>query len=339
MATAQLPDVRLTGAHLGEGPFWYTLFGQRVLSDFRLPVPPEEPPVDQVADIVFHRAASETEPGPVGTKIAEQCCSHGTPITIVHRSEDEAWVWRRLIGTFVIRSGFRDVDVYPVEGGNEHFLGLMLAGQLAVFLMQLRGAPGIHASAVVPTEGAGAIVFLGPNGQGKSTMAAAFLHRGARLLSDDALVLLRRHDGLYGVPGPRLMKLWPEAVRETLQLSDELPDLLDIVKKKLLTVDGQYPLAEAPERIKGIYVLERYDPDSQGANDCTIRPLAGREGLAALLAQVASGNFLRPGEAPGLLATYARLAAQAPVRHLRYPNGFEQQATVHARILQDLNLA
>jgi hypothetical protein len=328
--------VRLVGAHLGEGPFWYTLFGERVRSDFRLPLPPEQAPVEQEVGYIFRRPESETAPPPVGPKIAEQNCSHGTPITIVHRSDDEAWVWRRLIGTFHIHSNYRLVDVYPVEGGNEHFLGLMLAGQLAVFIMQLRGAPSLHASAVVPDNGA--VVFLGQNGQGKSTMAASFLHRGARLLSDDALVLLRRPDGLYGVPGPRLMKLWPEAARQTLQLSDELPDLLDIVKKKLLTVDGQYPLAEAPERIRAVYVLERYDPQAEGRTECTIRLLSGRESLAALLAQVASGNFLRPGEATGLLATYTRLAAQAPVRHVSYPNGFEYQAAVHARILQDLNL-
>ena len=60
-------------------------------------------------------------------------------------------------------------------------------GTARLLLAQLSGAIGLHASAV--DVGGQAIVFVGRSGQGKSTLAAAFVARGAKLLADDAVLL------------------------------------------------------------------------------------------------------------------------------------------------------
>jgi len=85
-----------------------------------------------------------------------------------------------------------------------------------------------------------------------------------------------------------------------------------------------------------MYVLDRYDPARLGDTRVEIRPIAARAGVATLLAQTSYAEFLRPVEIGRFLPLYARLVAEVPLRILTYPNGFDYQEIVHARILEDV---
>jgi hypothetical protein len=77
----------------------------------------------------------------------------------------------------------------------------------------LRGLEVLHASAVVMTDGAWrgkAALFSGPQGAGKSSLAAALLRRGQQLLSDDTVALEPREGELLAHPGPALLQLRAE---------------------------------------------------------------------------------------------------------------------------------
>jgi len=252
----------------------------------------------------------------------------------VIRGPQGTWFWHQAVGTFVITPDARRVDVYPDGGVDERILGLLLAGPLSVFLLHQLGIPTLHASAVSTAEGA--VAFLGPKGQGKSSMAASFLQRDAALITDDVLPLRLLGDSIHVGPGPSIMKLWPDSASCALGLSDGLPDLMPNTTKKLLVVGDRYALAETPVRLSNLYLLDRYDPLTAGRSDISIRSLRGREAFSALLNQVSYGAFLLPSEEARFLPLYLRLLSQAPVRVLTYPQGFEHQGAVYARILSDL---
>jgi hypothetical protein len=167
-------------------------------------------------------------------------------------------------------------------------------------------------------------------------MAAAFLNHGHTLITDDALPLRVRSDGIYGGPGISIMKLWTATAENTLGLTEELPTFLHNYDKKLLRLDGRYTLADRPTRIAAVYVLNRYEPAESEGVDVSLQRLPARDGHAALIAQTSWSELLLPGEKARLIPLYAKLVAQAPVRLLRFPHGFTYQEEVRARILADV---
>src|SRR5688572_10855207 len=283
-AAGDAPASPVGGAPRG-GPWWYDVYGLHIRSDVRLPLGDAGPRV-QTADVEYVlRDAADRVPAPNGQVVASQPCGlHGFDM-LVHRGQaGETWIWHRAIATCHVLPGAHRVDVYPEPEVDEDVLGLLLIGQVAVFVLHQLGTPTLHASATVTERGG--VAFLGPKGQGKSTMVAAFLKRGATLLTDDVLPLsVDEKTGVYGSPSLPIMKLWQQTVESTLELGEELPDLVANYDKKLLRVDGRYEFAAAPARLRAFYVLNRYDPSAHGADGTTrisSRPLAGREAIAAV---------------------------------------------------------
>ncbi len=75
----------------------------------------------------------------------------------------------------------------------------VLAAQALPLAATLRGFEVLHASGVV--TGAGAVLFAGEPGAGKSSLAAAMLRAGATLLGDDAIALREGDGELLAHPG------------------------------------------------------------------------------------------------------------------------------------------
>ena len=60
------------------------------------------------------------------------------------------------------------------------------------------------------------VAFLGSNAFGKSSLAACFLEAGARLLTDDLLILRESGNRILAYPGPPRLKLFPKIARRFL---------------------------------------------------------------------------------------------------------------------------
>jgi hypothetical protein len=254
---------------------------------------------------------------------------------VVARQDDGTWWWWEGQATIHIRSDARMVTVFPQPELDMHTLSIVLMGPVAAFVLCQLGYPTLHASAVVTTHGA--VAFLGPRGRGKSTMAAAFLRRGAALLTDDILALRAGPDGVCGMPGPPLMKMWQPTVQHTLGLlADGLPNVVPDLDKKLLVMNGQYPLARAATPLRALYLLDRRAPCPAGIDAVVSRVVSKREGLTLLLGQVYGALFLNRAETSSFLPLFARLTTQATIRVLTYPSLFDWQDTVVAQIERDL---
>jgi len=166
----------------------YDLYGLTVASDIALGIPGEEAD----ADITLRRLASEaaaSDDPPAGETVAQLVIGDRRFYTAV--AVPEGYVLRiHGVCDFVMNAPVRSVECHAPETADAEFLSLLVRGALAAFVLGLRGACVLHASAV--ETDAGTVVFVGASGMGKSTMAALACRDGARFVCDD---LLRLGDG------------------------------------------------------------------------------------------------------------------------------------------------
>lgn len=224
----------------------------------------------------------------------------------------------------LLRYSIRDVADYLVREGREVVIdtrlpaetpdvALFLLGSVFGFLCHQRGLLPLHASCV--TFGDRAIAFAGPSGVGKSTVAAALLAGGAKLVSDDVTVIdVHAEGGPVVLPSFPRQKLW----RDTLTA-------LSITPGRRLRGVVDLEKFDRP-------VLDRFHPDAIPlAMICQLRSLnIGRtleiEGLRGVRSmRMLQNNVYRRRSASlmGLSAQQFRdvglLAQQVPQRALRMP--------------------
>jgi hypothetical protein len=314
----------------------YRLYGMRILSEVLLPIPELSMEDAATYDWVVRRGAPADSPAlPRVQPLAEDRAPDGTVLDRFYRHGDDAWLWDYRVGLIHLKASAGRVVVYPPPDVDEDDLGLVLIGPVFSFMLHRSGLPNLHASAVVTSFGACA--FVGPSTLGKSTLAAGLLRTGARFLTDDILPLRFGRDGVFGVPGPAMMKLWPATAQCTLGIADRLPSLTSYTDKRLLALHRhQYACEERPTRLRAIYVPQRFDPEAAGHADPVVERLGMREAVLVLLSQTFRGHYLYPQELASLLVQLRRLVSQVSVATLRIPHGLEYQNAVTAQIVEDL---
>ena len=110
---------------------------------------------------------------------------------------------------FLITGG-RDVLVEP-RGGNDHDVGVQLTPLVFTTVLQQRGVITFHACAV--ETGAGAVLFAGRSGSGKSSLLAALVERGYAMLADDAAGVAPASNGRpVALPALPRLKLWADTL-------------------------------------------------------------------------------------------------------------------------------
>jgi hypothetical protein len=316
---------------------WYTLYGRPVRSDVPLPIGPSPRPALSRPGWTFERrTTTRGAPPPDGPPVATLRGQDGATIAVRHQAPDGIWIRHPAIGACHIAPRQRRVTIYARSGIDESILGLLLASQVAVVLLHELGHVTLNASAVALPQGA--IAFLGSPGQGKSTLAASFLERGAELVTDDVLPLQSADGGVLALPGLPAMKLWPQTIHGRLEIDRAPPPISSDDQDRPLPRDGHRPFRTEPVPLRGIFVLDRYDADERGRVDVTLCRLAARDGLTAMLGHAACAALLPPEEVARLLPRYAGVAARVPIRVLSYPSGLEHRDAVHAAVAAELRL-
>jgi hypothetical protein len=133
----------------------------------------------------------------------------------------------------------------------------MIASQALPLAATIRGLEVMHASGVV-LDG-DAMLFVGPSGIGKSSLAAALVRRGASLLSDDAIALSLNDGALIAHPGSAALHLRP--AEEDRLGCDEISALgrpAGLVEGRRRYVSAQ--VAEAAQ-LAHVFMLERSERD------------------------------------------------------------------------------
>lgn len=174
-----------------------------------------------------------------------------------------------------------------------------------------RGDAPLHAAAV--DAGRGAILLAAPGRHGKTTLAAGFVRRGNRLLSED-LSCLRTGVAPVVVPGPAMLRIRPDVAEvldipraKTLEAGDE---------RLHLALDAEERGDCTPVEIRAVVFLRGAAPSVE------LRRVEAQDAIPDLFALC----FRLPGAADTERAfgAAASLAAGVPVWDLSYPLRLEE---------------
>ena len=249
----------------------------------------------------------------------------GDPAVIIHLLPPVSSISPSLEnGYFEVKSGIfrlavQEVGHYRVENGNSIFVEplkgvstekvrLFLMGSSMGALLYQRGLFPLHGSAVETPWGA--MIFVGQQGAGKSTLAAQFHRRGYRLLSDDVCAIEGAPGGLRILPALAQFRLCADAFE---RLGNPANARFDVDKFVVPMGAGYCP---QPVPLRAIHILSDHDAESPHYD-----VLRGFDRVQRLLENLYRPHYLRGQETQSdlmrLAGTIAQSATLASVQRRR----------------------
>jgi hypothetical protein len=216
-------------------------------------------------------------------------------------------------GRFLIRNG-NELTVETEPAADPSAVRAFLAGTIQAVIWHQRNLLPLRASAIVVNDRT--LVLAGPTAAGKSTLAAALLGQGHKLMADNICVLdFASSIQIRVLPGSRRVALWHDALEHLGIEIAGLPRAL--LAKKQYLIDRHDHFEPQAGNLATVVVLGR-----RVGSAVSIDRLRGFEALRALHAVVHS---IRPGRKlrgdANIFADLTRLAAAGvTVWRLRLPD-------------------
>lgn len=192
-----------------------------------------------------------------------------------------------------------------------------LVGPILGLLLRLRGAVCLHASAVSIRDRA--IIFVGSEGAGKSTTAAAFAQLGFSVLSDDIVALVEREEQFHALPAYTRLNLWPDSVKLLYGSPDALPQIMPDWSKRCLKLgeSGEARFEERTLPIGAVYVLA----DSRANLAESVEFISQKTAMMTLVTNTYATNFLDAKQRADEFAVLGRLVSAVPIRKVNAKRG------------------
>ena len=256
----------------------------------------------------------------------------GTEGRIVQRSTPQGIEVRaRRVAEFLIQPASATVQCCPEPGASPAAVRHFLLNQILPRMLAIRRPLVLHASAV--RIGRYALVFAGRSGSGKSSLAASLVaHRGAGLISDDAVIVYPGTPCLIVGTYAR-SRLWSDAQRGLGLTGDGAPPTPER-SKSLLEPTGPRSAPGTRLPAAGIVLI---DVEPTGGAGIRIHPLKGAKAVMALIER-SLGLF---DTAPSTLARQLEAAASVtasglPILGLSFPRRFDLLGSVHKALIDAL---
>ena len=161
------------------------------------------------------------------------------------------------VARYLVADG-KDVLVERL-GGSDHDIGVYLTGSVLAALLQQRGVATLHASAV-ETQ-AGAVLFLGRSGAGKSSLLAALVKRGYPMMADDVSGVVLNAGRPTLLPAFPNTRLWADVLSQLAWWPRAGARVLENMDKHLTSIDEFHAF---PRTLRACFVLladDRNDVD------------------------------------------------------------------------------
>jgi hypothetical protein len=297
----------------------YSVFGLTLRSSDAIPGLRSAPPNARIPDVQIHWGRSPANSG-VGPTLSESLIyesaytdSSGAPALRIWRDGvtgllhlvyfDGMQFWMDHEGT--------EVWVLWPDHSSLEDAATYLLGPVLGLLLRFRGVTCLHASAVI--IGDSAVAFVGSEGAGKSTTAAAFARSGCAVLSDDVVALVERRDGFRVAPAYPHICLWPDSVEILYGSSDALPRLSPSWEKRRLALGNNCEQFEEVARpLRAIYILD----DHRGEPGTYVESMPVQAAFFSLVANSYATNILDSQMRANEFKTLSKLASQVEIRKL-----------------------
>jgi len=307
---------------LAQVPFNHTVFGLTVRSNVSIPGLPTSESHCEQADLEIHWDLSpRAEAG---------CPIYPEELAYVSSYSDESGnpglqIWKTADGTFLHLVYHDKIEFWLERRGNSIWARWperstvsdalsYLLGPVLGLLLRLRGVTCLHASAVALEDCS--VVFVGSEGAGKSTTAAAFACQGLGVISDDVAALAEDGEGFRVLPAYPHLCLWADSVEMLYGSSEVLPRFSEGWEKRRLMLGEQGTRFENRSLPLGaVYLLGERRPDPAPYVEA-IRPPAA---LLALVADTFATKVLDRELRAREFAVLGRLVSTVPVRRV-YPH-------------------
>ena len=281
----------------------YALCGLRIVSELPLPDLLPWRGDDRVPDV-------EIRLGTVPDRL--ECTVFEGPLLQVGKDGDCRYAVAGVAAYFVENG--RHVTIQPYMDPTAPDVRVFLLGSVFGFLCHSRGLVPLHAGCV--EINGRAVAFAGASGVGKSTLTAAFLRRGYRVLADDVTVVdVAAPGGPQVLPSFPRIKLWRDSLDGLGLSADGLERSRAQLEKFHLPVEGCF--SAEPRPLAAIYHLTMAsDPRHAG-----ITPLRGGMAMDDLVGAVYRRvAATRMGRRAALMSALMRIAALPSFRLARVPD-------------------
>jgi hypothetical protein len=160
------------------------------------------------------------------------------------------------------------------------------------------------------------LVFVGSEGAGKSTTAAAFARQGFGVISDDVAALAENAEAFQVLPAYPHLCLWPDSVKMLYGSTEALPRFSpEWDKRRLALGENGTRFETCPLPLGAVYLLGERRPDPAPFLEA-VQP---QEALLSLVADTFANKILDREQRASEFAVLGRLVSGVPVRRV-YPS-------------------
>ncbi len=246
------------------------------------------------------------------------------------------------VADFIISSETIECELF--DRRFRYMVEICLFGHVLAYFLELAGITVVHSGAVVVDDRA--VLLVGDHGSGKSTLVASLVGSGFPLLSDDIAAVETAPGAIICNAGPPRLKLNTEQLDRFVGSGEGFRDVHPAFDKRSVPVDalGDYHADSVP--VASIYLLHRetnYEQHDSGVSIgaspvslCRLSPGAALVELVqhSFLAELLDASVSREGR----LRRLARIAAQVPVKRVRFTSGYDHLARVGEAIIGDFRV-